>query len=59
MSDRNGRTRIQFTRQEIEAMRTLVIDRLRGEVTSKLRDETLGGIVVKVARASKRLKPVG
>lgn len=58
-SKTNGRTRIQFTRQEIAAMHTLVCDRLKGEVTSELKAETLGGIVMKVARASKRLKPVG
>ncbi|MBA7479260.1 hypothetical protein ES707_14694 [subsurface metagenome] len=58
MSNRNGRTRIQFTRQELEAMHALVVDRLRGKVTSKLKAETLGGIVMKVARASNRIKAV-
>jgi len=58
MSDRNGRTRIQFTRQEIEAMHNLVCDRLRGKVSSKLKDETLGGIVMKLGRASNRIKAV-
>ncbi|MBA7621558.1 hypothetical protein ES703_28922 [subsurface metagenome] len=58
MRNKNGRTRIQFTRQEIAAMRTVVCDRLRGQVTSKVRAETLGGIVMKLGRASNRIKAV-
>ncbi len=58
MSDRNGRTRVQFTAQELEAIHNLVCARLRGEITSRsrMKAETLGGIVMKVARASKRIK---
>ncbi|MBA7515790.1 hypothetical protein ES705_07849 [subsurface metagenome] len=59
MKNRNGRTRIEFTTQELEAIHNLVCDRLRGEVTSKLKDETLGGIVMKVGRASNRIKAHG
>lgn len=56
MSDRNGRTRVQFTIQELEAMCTLVCDRLRGKVGPRPRAETLGGIVIKLGRASNRIK---
>jgi len=56
MNNGNGRTRVQLTIQELEAIHNLVCDRLRGKVTSRLKDETLGGIVMKVARASKRIK---
>ena len=52
----NGKRRIQFTRQEIEAIRTLAKDRLKGEVTSKLGDETLGGLLIKASRATHRLE---
>ena len=45
MSNRNDRTRIDVTREEIEAIRILVWDSLRGEVTSKLKDEALGGAI--------------
>ena len=55
MSDTNGRTRIQLTRQEIEAMRTLVCNKLR-EGTSRMMGETLGGIAMKLGRASNRIK---
>jgi len=58
MNDRNGRTRVQFTDQELEAIYNLVCARLRGEITSRssLKAETLGGIVMKVARGRKRIK---
>ncbi|MBA7575866.1 hypothetical protein ES708_17702 [subsurface metagenome] len=58
MSDRNGRTRVQFTTEELEAIHNLVCARLRGEITSRsrMKAETLGGIVMKVARARKRIK---
>ncbi len=47
--------RIQLTDQEIQAMRALVQDKLKGEVRSKPSDETLGGLLIKLARASKRI----
>jgi len=56
MSNSNDRTRVQFTIQELEAMRTLVCDRLRGKVGPRPRAETLGGIVMKLGRASNRIK---
>ncbi|MBA7529114.1 hypothetical protein ES705_21306 [subsurface metagenome] len=58
MNNGNGRTRVQFTDQELEAIHTIVCDRLRGEITSRsrMKAETLGGIVMKVARASKRIR---
>ena len=56
MNNGNGRTRVQFTTQELEAIHNLVCDRLTGKKTSRLKSETLGGIVMKVARAKKRIK---
>lgn len=56
MSDRNNKTRVQLTGQEIKAIRSLVRDRLRGEVSSGLTDETLGGLLIKTGRASRRVK---
>jgi len=56
MKDKNGKSRIELTQQEIEAIRTLALDRLKGELSSKVRDETLGGLVIKASRASQRLK---
>ncbi len=43
MITKNGKRRILFTHQELEAIRTLARDRLKGQITSRLRDETLGG----------------
>jgi len=60
MKHTNGsKSRIQFTLPEIEAIYTLVRDRLRAEVGSTGVDESLGGVLAKVARASKKLKPLG
>lgn len=61
MRSKNGRTRVSLTIQELEAIHNLVCDRLRGRVTSRSRPkaETLGGIVMKVARARKRIKVPG
>ncbi|MBA7572331.1 hypothetical protein ES708_14110 [subsurface metagenome] len=56
MSNGNGRIRVQFTTEELEAIHNLVCDRLTGKITSKPKGETLGGILMKVARASKRIK---
>lgn len=58
---KNGRGRVQFTHQELEAIRILSRDRLKGTLTigSKLRDTTLGSLLVKVDRASNRLKALG
>lgn len=58
MSDTNGRIRVQLTRQEIEVMRTLVVNKLR-EGTSRVMGETLGGIAMKMGRASRRIKTRG
>ena len=52
----NGKGRVLFTHQELKAIGSLARDRLRGEVTSGLRDETLGGLLIKVSRANKRLE---
>jgi len=63
MKNTNGKTRILLTYQEINAILTLAGDRLRGEVTPRLRDETLdetlGGLLIKLGRASKRVQALG
>ena len=51
----NGKTRVELNRQEVEAVQCLVMDRLKGEINSKLKDATLGVLFGKVARANERL----
>ena len=51
-------TRIQFTVQEIEAIRSLAWDKLRNQKTAIVADLTLGWLLIKTARASDRLKTI-
>ena len=52
----NAKARIQLTHQEIEAIRNLARANLRGKVCRKVPDETLGALLIKVARVSKRVE---
>jgi len=56
MSTKNSKTRIEFTHQEIEAIRTLALDRLKGEGPPRIRIATLGGLLIKTDRARGRVK---
>lgn len=54
----NDRTRVQFTRQELEAMRALICNELRARPgPPRVIAETLAGILMKVGRASNRINP--
>lgn len=59
MKNTNGKIRIQFNRQEISAIRCLVLDSLGEQTKHLFTDETLGSLLVKTARAAKRIKALG
>lgn len=55
----NGKTRVEVNDEEIQGMLILIRDRLRGRVSRKVPDETLGSLLIKLSRASKRVQALG
>lgn len=51
-----SKTRIFFSYNDIQAMRKLVLARLRGDTGPKVSGETLGGLLIKLSRGSRRFE---
>ena len=56
MIDRaDGKTRMEVTDKEIQGMLSLIKDNLRGKVSRKVADVTLGSLLIKLDRANHRV----